>query len=89
MGLVYPRNCVYKFIFNENYSNDTNIIQYFIMRGLGLCIKLNSFVACIFYAWSFIHNTTVPISIQQNTYFISLNTYTFMFLLEIYKLKSK
>ena len=53
-------------IFDENESNDTNIIQYCILHGLGLCIKLNSFVAHIFYVWSFSHNKEVPIDINQN-----------------------
>ena len=79
MGLVYPRTCVYKFIFNENYSNDINIIQYFIIHGLGLCIKLNSFVENMFYAWSFSHNTSGPISIKKNKYFLSLNECTTVF----------
>ena len=37
------------FIFNEIDNNDTNIIQYFIMHGLGLCIKLDRIVAHMFY----------------------------------------
>ena len=49
------------------------------MHGLGLCIKLNSSVINIFYAWSFIHTTAVPIDINQNKYIISLNTYTTLF----------
>ena len=79
MGFIYPRNCVYKFIFNENYSNDTNIIQYFIMHGLILCIRLNIFVAHIIYAWSFGHNTSVTTSIKKNKYFLSLNECTTVF----------
>ena len=52
IGLGDPTTCVYQFIYDENDSNDTKIIQYFIiMNGLGLCIQLNCFVACIFYAW--------------------------------------
>ena len=51
MGLGDPTSCVYQLIFDENDSNYTNIIQYFIMHGLGLCIKLNSFVAHMFYVW--------------------------------------
>ena len=50
MGLGYPTNFVYQFIFDENDINYTRIIQYFIMHGLGICIKLNSFVAYMFYA---------------------------------------
>ena len=64
MGLDDPTTCVYKLIFDENDSNDTNIIQYFIMYGLGLCIKLDSFVAHMFYEWLFSHNTAVPIAIN-------------------------
>ena len=61
MGLSDPTTCVYEFIFDENYSDDTKSIQYFIMNGLGLCIKLNSFLEHMFYAFSFSHNTVVPI----------------------------
>ena len=51
VGLSDPTTCFYQVIFDENDSNYTSIIQYFIMHGLGLCIKLNSFVAHMFYVW--------------------------------------
>ena len=51
MVLGDPTTCVYQFIFDENDSNDTNIVHYFIMNGLGLCIKLNNFVAHMLYVW--------------------------------------
>ena len=49
------------------------------MHGLGLCIKLNSYVAHMFYACSLGHNKSVPISIKHNRYLLSLNTYTTVF----------
>ena len=64
MVLSYTTTCVYQFIFDENASNDTNTIQYFIMLGLVLYIKLNSFVAHMLYAWSFSHNTVVSIAMN-------------------------
>ena len=79
MGLGNATTCVYKFIFSENGSNDTKIIQYFIMNGLVLCIKLDNFVAHMFYAWSFSYNTSVTISIYHNTFFLSFNTYPTVF----------
>ena len=60
--------CVYQFIFNKYDSNDTNIIQYFIMTRLVLCINSNVFVAHMFYAWSFNHDTIFPIAINQNNF---------------------
>ena len=51
MGLGDPTTYVYQLIFNKDDSNDTKIIQYFILHGLGLCIKLNGFVVHIFYKW--------------------------------------
>ena len=42
---------VYQFNFDENDSNDTEIIQYFIIHRLGLCIKLDSYMGHMFYAW--------------------------------------
>ena len=72
MGLGGTTACVCQLIFNKYDINEKNIIQYFIMHGLGLCIKLNCFVAHMFYAWSFSHDTAVPISINQNKYFVFL-----------------
>ena len=46
------------------------------MYGLGLCIKVDSYVAHMLYAWSFCNNTEVPIAINRNKYFISLNKNT-------------
>ena len=36
MPLGDPTTCVYQFFFDENDSNYTNIIKYFIIHGLGL-----------------------------------------------------
>ena len=43
-----PTTCVYQFIYDENDNDGTNIIQYYIMHGLGLCIKVDSYVAHMF-----------------------------------------
>ena len=59
----YPTTCFYQFIYDETDSVDTDIMQYFIMNGLGLCIKVNSYVAHMLYAWSFSNNTSVTIDI--------------------------
>ena len=74
-----PTTCVYQFIYNENDKNDTQITQYFIMHGLGFFIKVYSYVDHMFYAWSFSHNTAVPIAKNKNKYFISLNISTTVF----------
>ena len=79
LGMGDPITCVYQFIYNEKDSVDTKIIQYFIMHGLGLFIKMDSYVAHMFYSCSFSHNTVVPIAINKNKYFLSLNTNTTVF----------
>ena len=79
MGLGDPTTYIYQVIFDQNDSSGTNIIQHFIMHVLVLCIKLNSFVANMFYACSLIYNTAVPFSMYHNKYFISLHTRTTMF----------
>ena len=71
-----PNICVYQSIFNPNDRNDANIIQCFIINGLGLYIKLNIFVENMLYACSFSDNISVSIPIKQNKYYISLNAYT-------------
>ena len=49
------------------------------MHGLGLCAKADSYVAHMFYAWSFSHNTSVSISKKNNKYLLSLNTNNTLF----------
>ena len=57
-----PTTFFYQFIYDEKDKNDTHVTQYFIMHGLGLCIKVDSNVPHFFYAWPFSHNTAVPLS---------------------------
>ena len=65
MGIVETTTCVYQFIYDENENYFTKIIQYFIMHRIGLWIKVDSYVAYMFYLWSFIHNTSFPIAIKK------------------------
>ena len=63
MGTGDPTTYVYPFIYDENKSDDTNIIQYFIIHGLWLYTKVDNYVAHIFYAWQFSNNKAVTIYI--------------------------
>ena len=58
--------CVYQFIYYKMDNNDIQITQYLIMHGLGLCLKIYSYVARMFYVWSFSNNTEVPIAKNNN-----------------------
>ena len=49
------------------------------MNGLGLCINVDSYVAHMFYAWTFSHNTAVTIAIKRTNIFFSLNKNTTLF----------
>ena len=60
-----PTTWVYQFIYDENDNVDTKIIQNYIMHGVGLCIKVYSYVTHMFYTFTFIHNTAVPIYINR------------------------
>ena len=79
LGMGDPTICVYQLIYYEKAKNDTQITQYFIMHVLRLCIKADSYVAHMFYAWSFINNTAVTMAKKKNKYFLSLNTNTSVF----------
>ena len=74
-----PTTCFYQFIYDEKESVDTQIIQYFIMNGLVLCIKLNIYISCMLYAWSLCRKSEVLIDIKKNKYFLSFNTRTTVF----------
>ena len=62
LGMGEPTTCVYQLIYDEKDKNDTQITKYFIMHGLVLCIKVDSYVAHFCYSWSFSHNTAVLIA---------------------------
>ena len=64
MGLGDPTLSVYHYIFDKEDSNDTKIIQYFVINGLWLCIKLDGFVSHMFYVWPLSHNTVVPVAMK-------------------------
>ena len=49
LGMVDTTTRVYQFIHDENESNYTNIIQFLIIHGLGLCINLDSYISHMFY----------------------------------------
>ena len=49
------------------------------MRGLRLYIKVDSYMAHMFYACSLSNNTLLPIAINKSKYFISFNTYIAVF----------
>ena len=57
----------------------TKKLHYFIMHGLGLCIKVDSYVEHMFYAWSFSHYTAVEKATDNKKYFLFLNTKTTIF----------
>ena len=65
MGLGDPKTFVYQVTFDKQDTDNTHMIKYVFMEGLVICIKLNSYVAHIFYAWLFIHNASVPILIKH------------------------
>ena len=65
-GMGDIKSCVYQFIYCEKDSVDTEIIQYSNMHALGLCTKVDGYVARMFYAWSFSHNKKFRISIKKN-----------------------
>ena len=83
LGMDDTKTCVYQFIYNENENDETKIIQYFIMHGLGLLIKVDSHVAHILYARSLIHNTAVEIYTKKKKFFLSLNKTILYFLGDI------
>ena len=74
-----PTTCVYQFICDKNGNDDMNIIQYFIIHGLGLFIMIDSYMAHMFCEGSLSHNTEVPIYIKKNKYHLSLNKNTTSF----------
>ena len=72
MGLVDTNTCYYQFIYDEN---ETHIFQYFVMRRLGICVKLEIYVALMFYVCFFIQDLAVPYSKKIEKFYFSLDSY--------------
>ena len=51
LGMGDPATYAYQFIYDGEDSDNTEIIQYFIMHGLELCIKVDSYVEYLLYEW--------------------------------------
>ena len=66
LGMGDPTTYFYQLVYDETGNADTEIIQYSIMHGFVLRIKVDSYVANMLYKWSFSHNTAVPIAIKKN-----------------------
>ena len=79
MGLGDTKICLYQFTFYKEDTYNTYILKYFVMKGLVICIKLNSYAAHMLYACPLSHNTSVPIVIKHNKYSLSLYTNTTVF----------
>ena len=74
-GMGDPTTCFHQLLYNGNDNDGKEIIQYFIMHELGLCIKVDSYLAHIFYACLFSHDIEVPIYINKsNIFFPKINT---------------
>ena len=58
--------CVYQMIQPVPATEKYEFIQYFIMRGLGCCVRLGSHVSHMFYASHFSHCTAVCILLQND-----------------------
>ena len=69
LGMSHPTTCVHQFIYDENNNDEMKTMQYFLMHGLVLFIKVYSYVDHMFYVQSFSNNTEVTIDIKRNKYF--------------------
>ena len=59
-------------VFINSFAMKIKIIQYFIMNRLALCIKVDSYMADMFYAWLFTHDKSVSIAIKKKNIFFPL-----------------
>ena len=74
-GLGVPTSCVYQFIHDENgfQEDDAEVIQYFLLNGLGVCFRLGNHVAHSFYAFTMTHCTAVCMVVVDSTLYLRKN----------------
>ena len=72
-GLGIPTTCVHQFVGFERWRQNSEVYQYFVFPGLGLCIRFESFVAHMFYGWTFAHNTAAAWMSDNGRYYLSID----------------
>ena len=63
LGLTAPTTCLYQEIKHQK----CNIVQFFVMQGLGSYARLGGFMSHHFYAPTFVHNTSVCLAVDKKT----------------------
>ena len=74
-----PTTFVYQFTFDKEDRKYIQVIQYFLIYGLGIWIKLDSCAEHMFNFFLLIHNIKIPIVLKGNKYDLPLNTFTTVF----------
>lgn len=65
--------CAYQMLEDESDAFPVEYIQYFILRGLGCCVRFGSHTCHMFYAAHFSHCTAVCVMIKDSTIYLSHN----------------
>lgn len=61
IGISVPTTCAYQHVI---IKQDIQLLQFFVMHGLGSCVFLHDFISHNFYAQSFLHNTSVCVGVD-------------------------
>ena len=74
LGFGVPTTCGYQFVNDEDdeENDDFECFQYFVMPGLGICVRVRENSTHGFYAFSFTHLTAIPLVISKGRLYIHL-----------------
>ncbi len=66
-GLSNPTKCAYQFVpfRGKSVDDDVVVIQSFMMLGIGMSLRLKSFLSHIFHSGCYQHNTSIPLFLQS------------------------
>ena len=70
-GLGVPTTCCYQYVHNDQANeNPMQIFHYFCMQGFELCRRIQNYWTHSFFAYTFVHGTSVPLYVSNGLVFV-------------------
>mmetsp|Transcript_7289 Transcript_7289/g.13285 ORF Transcript_7289/g.13285 Transcript_7289/m.13285 type:complete len:637 (-) Transcript_7289:103-2013(-) len=74
LGIGSASTCAYQFVYRtESLKDEIELVQYFILAGLGVSVRMSSFVVHMMYAHTFSHMTAMPLVIKSGKVYSKSN----------------
>jgi len=78
-GFGVPTTCCYQYVqHDQEQCNPILIFHYFCMQGLDLCRRIHNYWTHSFFAYTFVHGTSVPLYVSNGLCFVGTHPHLTM-----------